>query len=77
MALTVDDVRHEIVVLPSHFRISQIPRWHRTTNRCGSNVIRRGFVYAERKYELLLLRDPLHISIILPSSDSAVDIWRT
>jgi len=46
MALTVADVRHEIVLLPLHFSISQIPRWHRTANRCGSNVTRHGFVYA-------------------------------
>jgi hypothetical protein len=58
------------VLPPSHFFISQIPRWHHTANRCGSNVIPHEFVYAERKFELLLFRDPLHVSFILPSSDS-------
>jgi hypothetical protein len=55
MALTVADVRHEIVLLSSHFFISRIPRWHHTANRCGSNVIPHGFVYVERKFELLLV----------------------
>jgi hypothetical protein len=66
MAFTIADLRHEIVLLPSHSFISQIPRWHHTANRFGWNVIPHGFVYAEWKFELFLVRDLSRVSIILP-----------